>query len=490
MSRTLLLYLCLGLFAALPPAHSAPGDAPKQDPTLEDTHDKEAGKLRPIFNSLKLGALEADPTNQEHLDAVDWEARGVMYRLWWNRTKKDETLVEILTGKAGFDKTLEAMSKLADKNMGIKAELMAPVQRLFCKAVVNRGKDVIIRASTSTPKHALVSINAARGLYMITAREPVQSTASWARAVSARVSGETGEFMADALAELASNKSVNDGARYYVLRCLGDLLTLHALPAHLAHTTPATREKTKISISGKTLKKAVESALQLLDRKTDFPRNTPREELEGYKVLRWQALRVLAAASRVPEVDVKKPALYLARAAGGHIEIKPPPRLVERFEGAAGLAHLIGEGGKHPNLQADYAALQVARAVAEFGVQADFNIEAKAPRRLYAWKAEAAHLHEAVNRMAKNKSPYVAKAVEQCLVVLKKLEEGKSSDAADLANWVTGEEARPKSSSLFKDDPASTVVVDPAARTLPKDKGKKKEEKEPAKDKKKDKGEK
>jgi hypothetical protein len=439
MSRTISLSLLLGLSALLflPVASAQDG----RDDMLETAWDKQRAKYRSIVSALVQGNEEADPLNKDHMAAIDWEVRGVVYRLWWNRTKRDETLHEIVDGKAGrpgFQDTLNSMTRIAAKEGGVKAGTLAPMQRLFCKAVARRARDIVPRDA------ALVSVNAARVLYLITAREPKQSITDWVKTVGPRVGGDTGDYLADTLADLSANASVNDGARFHLLRALGDLLSLPT-------KTPVAKKETVL--------KGIKAALLLLDRKADFPRNTPREELEGFKVLRWQALRVLAAAGFSEAGEKDRPALYLARAAGGDVRVVPPPRLDEQMEGINGLARMIGQGDKHPNLQPDYAALQVARGVAAFGLAANENRNAKAAGRLYAWKAEAARLLEAVNIMAKNKDEYARKVAVECRAVLEKVEKGDLSEAADLVDWTTKDENKPKSTSLFKGEAGTTVNV-------------------------------
>src|SRR5262249_54176123 len=160
MSRTISLCLLLGLSALLLPPVSAQDG---KDDMLETAWDKQRAKYRPIVSSLVQGHEEADPLNKDHLAAIDWEARGAVYRLWWNRTKRDETLHEIVDGKAGqpgFADTLNSMTRVAAKDGGVKAGTIAPMQRLFCKAVARRAKDIVQRDV------AIVSINAARVLYL------------------------------------------------------------------------------------------------------------------------------------------------------------------------------------------------------------------------------------------------------------------------------------------------------------------------------------
>jgi hypothetical protein len=433
MSRAISLSLLLGLSAllVLPPASAQDGG----DDKLETVWEKQRKKLYPVVSALFKGEEEADSAKKEHTDAIDWEARGVTYRLWWNRTKRDETMLKIV---ADYSDRLNQMTRVAAKDGGVKAETMAPLQRMFCKAVAKRARDIVLRDT------AIASINAARVLYLTTAREPKQTTTDWVKTVTPRLNGDTGDYLANTLADLSANASVTDGARYYLLRALGDLLFLPTK---------------KPVVKKETVQKAIKAAQLLLDRKTDFPRNTPREELEGFKVLRWQAIRVLAAAGLSEVGDKDRPALYLARAAGGDVRVVPPPRLVEQMEGADGLARLISHGDKHPNLQVDYAAFQVARGVAAFGLAADANKNARAAGRVYAWKAEAARLLEAVNLMAKNKDEYVKKTAVECRAVLELVEKGELSKAGDLLDWTTKDENKPKSSSLFRGEAATTVNV-------------------------------
>src|SRR5262249_43714723 len=155
---------------------------------------------------------------------------------------------------ADYSGRLDQMARVAAKDGGVKRDTLAPLQRMFCKAVAKRARDVVQRDV------AIVSINAARVLYLTTAREPKQSTTDWVKTVTPRLEGDTGDYLANTLADLSVNASVTDGARYYLLRGLGDLLSLPT-------KKPVVKKETVV--------KAVKAAQMLLDRKTDFPRNTP-----------------------------------------------------------------------------------------------------------------------------------------------------------------------------------------------------------------------
>src|SRR5262249_25457414 len=153
----------------------------------------------------------------------------------------------------------------------------------------------------------------------------------------------------------------NNGVRYYLFRAISSTL---AVPSKTPLVKAANEEK------------AVQVALDFVARTPAFAKNTPREELEGYKVLRREALKVIAR-SRTAAFGKSQPALALPRYAADHSALPQPPRVDERMESAMGLCRLINKAKDSPGFQTDYAAANVVRAVAAFAKAANREVDTK-----------------------------------------------------------------------------------------------------------------
>ena len=238
-------------------------------------------------------------------------------------------------------------------------------QQMFCRQVAERMQEVILRGKP------IAGISAARMLAAIPERRQergsLQTEKVWADEVQPRLAEGNAEYMAEVMLSLVDNPKVNDGVRYYMLRGLASLL---ALPRP---TQPLLKKETE--------EKILPSAMKLVEKKGVFPKATPRGEVEGFKILRREAIKVVAQY-RTPIVGKERPALILARVAGNDQGIVPAPRLDERIEAAIGLARMTAGAAKFPDFQPDYAMFQIASCVGEFGNQADRNRDAKTTARL------------------------------------------------------------------------------------------------------------
>jgi hypothetical protein len=184
--------------------------------------------------------------------------------------------------------------------------------------------------------------------------------------------------------------------------------------------------------------------------------------------MRLQAVKVLAQA-RAPVVGKDKVALTLARVAGNDVSMVPSPRHEERVEAAIGLCRMGPAAAKAPDFQIDYAAAQVARAVAAFGQQANANLDSKPAERRAPWSVEAARLYEAVEGLKYDvKTPFVQQVADQCLkLVLAPIERRAQSNPAALTDWL-GLNPPGMATSLFKSDPKSAIK--PAAEVTKEEK--------------------
>ncbi|MFO0928635.1 MAG: hypothetical protein U0736_16700 [Gemmataceae bacterium] len=408
---------------------------------------KKARPTRDLRTGLFKGSITAEPNNKEHQEAAEIAAKEVVYPLVWEQDKglrpeaketaedRQRRLNRLNSLVEEFDSRLVQMTRFTDRT--------AAMQQMYCKAMMTAAPEVIQKGKV------IAGVNAARMLEQITQRRAqrgvLESEKEWVQAVLPRLADGNGDRLVETCLTLITDPKANAGVQYYLLRCLGNLL---ALPPQNPPLVKAENQE-----------KAIAAATKLIDRAVAFPKATPRQEVEGYKMLRQQAVRVVATA-RTPVVGKEQPALTLARVAGADGSLVPAPRITERLEAAVGLARLMNASAKFPDFQPDYAAAQIARFIVDLGLQANPNLDSKPMARVQPWRIAAARMIEALDALqASVKVPYVQDVVKQAIPVLNSLEQNQPSQTNDLADWLSRNP--PPSASLFKSNPAS--VIKPAA---------------------------
>ncbi len=197
------------------------------------------------------------------------------------------------------------------------------------------------------------------------------------------------EDAADVLAEAARSKDTNDGVRYYAYQGLGRLFARW-------HRTPPAAPSKKIADYLALLIAAVE-------RTPTFNVSlAPRDEVDGFRMLRREAVKALAE-SRIPALaDDKgvlglKPALVLLRVVSSD-GLSPETRLDEQIEAAIGITRMPAKALE--SYQPDYAAYQVGHLVvraADHATQPKTEYDTHAP-----WKVTGARLYDAMREMVTN----------------------------------------------------------------------------------------
>ena len=402
---------------------------------LEDgevTFETKIRKSQALRNQLRKGELVANPKDKEHVEAVEDTARGIVYPLYWKTTNKPEISKVNLVVEDFAARLVELNRYRPNAN---------PFIQMTCKEVIDCSVEIIKRPESKP----IAGINAARLMSLIVQRRApggvVIAEKLWVEETRPRLADGNAEQLAEACLSLLAEPKLTDGHRYYFYRCLSSLLSLPQSPPLL---------------KPETVDKILQKATEQIEKKAVFPKATPRQEVEGYKMLRQQAVVVLAAGRKPVAGDKLRPILLLARVAAADTDLVPAPRLPERVEAAIGLARMGSASAKLPDVQMDYAASALVAAVIEFGKQANPNISAPATTRLQPWKVEAARLNEALDELKLSvKTPYVQDAIRECQgKVLGDLEKGLVCQVGQLADWATTNP--PLAKSLFKSDPAST----------------------------------
>jgi hypothetical protein len=423
--RTLLVLVTLGLIG------SVSGQRPEDGEVAFETKIR---KSRTMREQLRKGDLSANVKDKEQVEAIEDTARMIVYPLYW-RTLPNKPMV----GKVN-EVVDEFASKLSDYQRARPAT--NTFIQLLCKEVIDRSVEIIQHPRVKP----IAGINAARILATIPQRRsPAGSPVAekmWVDETTPRLADGNAKLLAETCLTLLADAKLTDGHRYYFYRCLASLLSLPQSPPLL---------------EPETIDRILQKATEQIEKKVVFPKATPRQEVEGYKMLRQQAVLILAAGRKPIAGDKMRPVFTLARVAGADSDLAPAPRLSERVEAAIGLARMGSASAKLADIQMDYAAGAIVSAVIEFGKQANANREAKMVDRLQPWKVEAARLSEALDELKLAvKTPYVQAAVKECQgKVLGDLERNQLCDAGKLAEW--DKVNSPPSKSLFKSDLTSTI---------------------------------
>ena len=424
--------------------HSALGQRIEDGQLGLDEKGKVTRQLRVQFYK---GEVSADPSNPDHVLAIQIAAKEVIYPLVWDQDvalrlanpketefERETRLKKMWQAVENFDSRLTQLSspKLRSRT--------TTTQHMFTKAAIEAATEVIDKGKP------IAAVNAARILYLIPARRvnrgTLESEKDWSENVVPRLAEGNADRLAEVCLQLLESPRANDGMRYYLFRCLTDLLGV-----------PSEKPLLKPDL----VTKAIEAGIKTVEKKVVYPKATSRQEVEGYKALRLQAVRLVAQA-RTPVLPSKaQPALVLARVVGNDESIVPAPRIEERLEAAIGLTRLAPVQAKFPDLQMDYAAYLIGNFFVDFGEQFNKNVEAKtALARLRLWRIDAARLLEAIEVLrANSKNAYVAQVVQQSIPILNKIEQNVTTDQNVLDDWLRNN--APPNTTLFKNDPASTI---------------------------------
>jgi hypothetical protein len=429
LSRTLLLTrIALALMLLAVPLALARGQR-LDDGEVE--FDQKLRKSKSLIRDLFSGAVPVDPRSKDHREAIDLAAKSVTYPLYWKTQasrppegKIDQIVLE-------FESELSKLTKARGAT-----QALVP---LYCKDVVEHALEV---AQKGKP---IASVNACRLLAAVGARRMERyqfiPEKAWFEEVMPRLAEGTGEALANACLTILADPKCTDANRYWAFQALASLLAMPRQPNPLVK--PDTLEKICAAAGGTILKR------------THFPKATPRAEVEGYKVMRLQAIKALAQ-SRVPAIGKERPALVLAKVASNDQSLEPSPRIEERVEAVVGLGLMGPAAAKANDYHADYAVSQVCRAVADFGNAAGGNLDSKPVVKQRPWKVDAGRMLEALDVLKDAvKLPYVQEAVKQCVAVLAPIEGGRAGPANDLSDWVVRNE--PANKTLFRGDAASVV---------------------------------
>jgi hypothetical protein len=376
---------------------------------LEDKYNAGARNLALSF--LK-GATRVDPNDRNHQEAIDLFAKTLTYGVY---------LQKLDTHSNAIAKDFDALSNAIDKDI-LKAR---DTQSMQTFAEIFRDKVGI---------HALevIQFKDARPIHKLH---------------NARVLAEIAKLgqpdLAAKLITVLKDPQQTAGVHYYALKGLTTLIP---------PLQPPQQAKCAVAL------------VEFLEQQKGLHKNAAPEEIDGYRVLRREAVRALAK-THTPAIDDKvRPALVLARFAGNDERIQPPPRIDERVEAAIGLARMQAPP-KDRQYQVEYAVGQIAKclgALAQAASSELSNREAAKDTRMHPWRILAATLKEALDDLKKRneKNQWVAKIADQGAKVLNQVSKGEQIRGNELT-WWTSPDSDPPSKELFQGSPDSVVKPAP-----------------------------
>jgi hypothetical protein len=368
---------------------------PAKDPNVQQP--VERGKLETKYNK-DFASIIKDLTNnkaspKENTDAVIVLAQWHTFRVTWNDVQSTTSVMTRVINE------LDIFIDEANKN-----KATALLEDFTSRAVEN------LKLVLQNDRQ-IARVNGAR--------------------ILARLAKAGQEEAADLLAETVADSQQNDAVKYYAFQGLRELLAQANQPNPTIFQSKVGKQREV---------RCLEALVNAANRKVPGADDLPREEREGIRVVRREALHALAMNRRPGILDDKgalalRPALVLLQAACADGFV-PEPRLDERVEAAIGVARQSPKA--LDGYQADYAAFQLGWFTADFARAS--NTTAKE-----SWRTSAARLIEAFEAMKKETAPLkegkdIGEILDQCLRVLTSIEKTGKGDPRDLASWLSGKQ--------------------------------------------------
>lgn len=381
-----------------------------------DKLDKNYQPTRSRFLRFVRGDERFESSNRDQVEAVDLVAKHYAYGVVLNGKMMDPG--EINRDIIEFDGYIKAMTDAKNR------EALQSLAEVFREKVRLRAWDVL-------------QFDKARAIHKL-------HNARLLAGVAALSQGQGQGTLADTLVAALKDDKQNDGVRYYVLRGLGTLLARVQPTA-----TPPVLTKEELA-------KCAEAIVAFLEQRKGPSKNASREEIDGFCLLRREAIRALAHIHTPAINDKVRPALVLARFAGDDERIQPPPRIDERVEAALGLARM--QAAQDRQYQPDYAAGQIGRCLGTFAQMAKTERANSTDRTTRPWRIDAVTLKEALAALKADsgKNAFVAQVADRGARLLDSVINNKDIDANELT-WWSSSQSDPPSKELFQGSADSVV---------------------------------
>lgn len=407
----------LGFFALVIPMFALAQPIPLEDILKERSASAE------IFNKTLRGEIVFDSKNPAHMKAVDVNARFFVYRV---------TRPEIQSEPGKMDSIFKEFESVL-KQLRTKAD--NPFSTSFLAKILEKTKEVIPNTSISA------RINAIR----IQAMCPSEIA-------TCDLQGQKilpDQFMASFVEVL--QKSPDDGMKLYALKGVRDTYKV------IRPMAMVKKASSRVTLNPALEVKVAETLAQLIENPTVYPAGTAPEIVEGYRVLRREALKALAQ-SRAPISGQKgKTAFILAKFANGS-DIKPEPRLDERAEAAIGLLNLRTQDPDPSDYNMEAALYQFSSFLVDFFQRFNSRNDSDA-EKLFPWKFYAAKITDSIDELNKEVKnvPYLVEMVQKIGLGLSDMEKLDKAAVPQLATFVQSKP--PASLLIYKKIPGTEVKL-------------------------------
>jgi hypothetical protein len=383
--RLLLSSFLVLLTGNLASAQTLPAEGTKQ---LEDAWNNR--DVRGAFTAMVRGEQQPAPNDAN----IETGAKFYAYRVTWQPYQKDTS------GK------MDALLKELKNEIGSALRNRPNTQAFltqFERQLVLHLKEVLKN------QLAIARVNAGRMLEYL---------------------GEVGdEDAADAMVEVLDDANQNDAVKFYALRGLKNLFV------QAFQTSPVTFQNKDREA------RAILALIKFIERKPTVSPNATKEELDGYRFVRREAIRALGY-TRYPAVEVKgklegRTAQVLLRVVVADGAVVPEPRLDERVEAALGVTRLKADLFK--GYQPDYAARYVGTLVVYLAKPATRAV-AGVPFKMFAAELQdGLNVLKADTKDIKTSAAYVNELVGRCDPILRAMLAGGNPNAGELDAWLTSQ---------------------------------------------------
>ena len=407
----------LGFFVLLVPMFALAQPIPLEDVLKERSASAE------IFNKTLRGEVVFDAKNPAHMKAVDVYARFFVYRV---------TKPEIQSEPGKMDSIFKEFESVL-KQLRTKAD--NPFNTSFLAKILEKTKEVLPNTSISA------RINAVRMQAMCPAE-----------IANCDLPGQKilpDQFMESFIEVL--QKSPDDGMKLYALKGVRDTYKV------IRPMAVVKKASNRVTLNPALEVKVAETLAQIIETPMVYPAGTAPEIVEGYRVLRREALKALAQ-SRAPISGQKgKTAFILAKFANGS-DIKPEPRLDERAEAAIGLLNLRTQDPDPSEYNIEAALYQFSSFLVDFFQRFNSRNDSDA-EKLFPWKFYAARITDSIDELNKEVKnvPYVVEMVQKIGLGLSDMEKLDKAAVPQLATFVQSKQ--PASLLIYKKIPGTEVKL-------------------------------
>jgi hypothetical protein len=357
------------------------------------------------------------------MKAVDVNARFFVYRVTRPEIQSDPGKMDSIFKE--FESVLKQLKTKADN----------PFNTSFLEKILEKTKEIIPNTSISA------RINAVRMQAMCPAEIANCDLAGQ------KILPE--QFMESFIGVL--QKSPDDGMKLYALKGIRDTYKV-IRPMALVK-----KASSRVTLSPALEVKVAETLAQLIETPIVYPAGTAPEIVEGYRVLRREALKALAQ-SRAPISGEKgRTAFILAKFANGS-DIKPEPRLDERAEAAIGLLNLRLQDPDASEYNMEAALYQFSSFLIDYFQRFNSRNDTDA-EKLFPWKYYAARITDALDELNKEVKnfPYVVEMVQKIGLGLSDMEKLDKAAVPQLATFVQSK--APASLLIYKKIPGTEVKL-------------------------------